>query len=91
MAATNESSGACEGAAQGLCIVVLGDDLERARSVASLGVLVDEAAIRLDIDVPVEEWVVVQAYEKPFISLLWLGSCSASASRSALACAEQKR
>ena len=52
----------------------LGDDLERARSVASLGVVVDEASFRLGIDVPAGEWGVVQAYEKPFISLPWLGT-----------------
>ena len=45
--------------------------------VAFLGMVVDEGAIRLAFDgadVPAEEWVVVQAYEKPFISLLWLGT-----------------
>ena len=41
---------------------------------ASLGVVVDEAAIRLGVDVPAEGWGVVQAYEKPFISLPWLGT-----------------
>ena len=45
--------------------------------VAFLGMVVDEGAIRLSFDgadVPAEEWLVVQAYEKPFISLLWLGT-----------------
>ena len=39
--------------------------------------VVDEGAIRLVFEgatVASEEWVVVQAYEKPFISLLWLGT-----------------
>ena len=42
-----------------------------------VGMVVDEGAIRLVIDgaKPAEEaWVVVQAYEKPFLSLLWLGT-----------------
>ncbi|GAB5536673.1 MAG: cytochrome c biogenesis protein CcsA [Rubricoccaceae bacterium] len=45
--------------------------------VVFLGMEVEEGAIRLAFDgadVPEEEWVVVQAYEKPFISLLWLGT-----------------
>ena len=45
--------------------------------VAFAGMVVDEGAIRLALDgasVAKEEWVVVQAYEKPFISLLWLGT-----------------
>ncbi|HEX8384888.1 MAG TPA: cytochrome C assembly protein, partial [Rubricoccaceae bacterium] len=42
-----------------------------------VGMVVDEGAIRLVIDgaAPAEEaWVVVQAYEKPFLSLLWVGT-----------------
>ncbi len=45
--------------------------------VAFAGMVVDEGAIRLIFEgasVAQEEWVVVQAYEKPFISLLWLGT-----------------
>ncbi len=45
--------------------------------VAFAGMVVDEGAIRLVFEgasVAQEEWVVVQAYEKPFISLLWLGT-----------------
>ncbi len=44
---------------------------------AFAGMVVDEGAINLVFDgatVAQEEWVVVQAYEKPFISLLWLGT-----------------
>ncbi|WP_420456556.1 cytochrome c biogenesis protein CcsA [Rubrivirga sp.] len=44
---------------------------------AFAGMVVDEGAIRLVFDgatVAAEEWVVVQAYEKPFISLLWIGT-----------------
>ncbi len=46
--------------------------------VAFAGMVVDEGAIRLVFEgatVAQDEWVVVQAYEKPFISLLWLGTC----------------
>ena len=45
--------------------------------VAFAGMVVDEGAIRLGFEgatVAQDEWVVVQAYEKPFISLLWLGT-----------------
>ena len=45
--------------------------------VAFAGMVVDEGAIRLVFEgatVAQDEWVVVQAYEKPFISLLWLGT-----------------
>lgn len=45
--------------------------------VAFAGMVVDEGAIRLLLDgaeAAQEEWVVVQAYEKPFISLLWIGT-----------------
>jgi cytochrome c-type biogenesis protein CcmF len=45
--------------------------------VAFAGMVVDEGAIRLLVEgaeVAEEEWVVVQAYEKPFISLLWIGT-----------------
>ena len=45
--------------------------------VAFAGMVVDEGAIRLIFEgasVAQEEWVVVQAYEKPFISLLWIGT-----------------
>ena len=41
------------------------------------GMVIDEGAIKLLIDgaAPAEEeWVVVQAYEKPFLSLLWIGT-----------------
>ena len=41
------------------------------------GMVIDEGAITLLIDgaTPAkEEWVVVQAYEKPFLSLLWIGT-----------------
>ena len=41
------------------------------------GMVIDQGAITLAIDgaTPAEEdWVVVQAYEKPFLSLLWLGT-----------------
>ena len=45
--------------------------------VAFAGMVVDEGAIRVVFEgasVAQEEWVVVQAYEKPFISLLWVGT-----------------
>ena len=45
--------------------------------VAFVGMVVDEGSIRLLFDgahLATEEWVVVQAYEKPFISLLWIGT-----------------
>ena len=45
--------------------------------VAFAGMVVDEGAIRLVFEgatVAQDEWLVVQAYEKPFISLLWLGT-----------------
>ena len=45
--------------------------------VAFAGMVVDEGAIRLAFDgatVAQDDWLVVQAYEKPFISLLWLGT-----------------
>ena len=45
--------------------------------VAFAGMVVDEGAIRLVFEgatVAAEDWLVVQAYEKPFISLLWLGT-----------------
>ncbi|WP_412068838.1 cytochrome c biogenesis protein CcsA [Rubrivirga sp. IMCC43871] len=45
--------------------------------VAFAGMVVDEGAIRLVFEgatVAAEDWVVVQAYEKPWISLLWLGT-----------------
>ena len=45
--------------------------------VAFVGMVVDEGSIRLMFDgahLATEEWVVVQAYEKPFISLLWIGT-----------------
>ena len=45
--------------------------------VAFVGMVVDEGAIRVAFDgahLSQEEWVVVQAYEKPFISLLWIGT-----------------
>lgn len=45
--------------------------------VAFAGMVVDEGAIRLVVEgahVAKEDWLVVQAYEKPFISLLWLGT-----------------
>ena len=41
------------------------------------GMVIDEGAIKLLVDgaTPAkEEWVVVQAYEKPFLSLLWIGT-----------------
>ena len=44
--------------------------------VTFVGMVVDEGAIRLVLEgaqAQPEDWVVVQAYEKPFISLLWLG------------------
>jgi cytochrome c-type biogenesis protein CcmF len=44
---------------------------------AFAGMVVDEGAINLVFDgatVAQDEWVVVQAYEKPFISVLWLGT-----------------
>ncbi len=44
---------------------------------AFAGMVVDEGAIQLVFDgatVAADEWVVVQAYEKPFISLLWIGT-----------------
>ena len=46
--------------------------------VAFAGMEVDQGAVRLAFEgatVAQEEWVVVQAYEKPFISLLWIGTC----------------
>ena len=52
-------------------------DLEWGLGTAFAGMVVDEGAIRLVFEgatVASEEWVVVQAYEKPFISLLWLGT-----------------
>ena len=45
--------------------------------VAFVGMVVDQGAIKLVVDgaTPAEEeWVVVQAYEKPLLSLLWLGT-----------------
>ena len=39
--------------------------------------VVDEGAIKVVVEgaeTAEEEWVVVQAYEKPFISLLWIGT-----------------
>ncbi|MGB3541323.1 heme lyase CcmF/NrfE family subunit [Rubrivirga sp.] len=45
--------------------------------VAFAGMEVQEGAVRLvfeGAEVAEEEWIVVQAYEKPFISLLWLGT-----------------
>ena len=45
--------------------------------VAFAGMVVDEGAIKVVVEgaeVAEEEWVVVQAYEKPFISLLWIGT-----------------
>ncbi len=45
--------------------------------VAFAGMVVDQGAIKLVLDgahVAKEDWLVVQAYEKPFISLLWLGT-----------------
>ena len=45
--------------------------------VAFVGLDVEQNAIRLAVDgttVEPEQWVVVQAYEKPFISVLWLGT-----------------
>ena len=45
--------------------------------VAFVEMVVDQGAVRLAIDgasVPEPDWVVVQAYEKPFISVLWLGT-----------------
>jgi cytochrome c-type biogenesis protein CcmF len=39
--------------------------------------VVDEGAIKLVLEgaqTKPEDWLVVQAYEKPFISLLWLGT-----------------
>jgi cytochrome c-type biogenesis protein CcmF len=41
------------------------------------GMVVDEGAIKLVLEgaqTKPEDWLVVQAYEKPFISLLWLGT-----------------
>ena len=41
-----------------------------------VGMQVDGGAVRLAVEgaaVPEREWVVVQAYEKPFINLLWAG------------------
>ena len=46
-------------------------------SVAFVGMQVEQNAIRLVVEgttVEPEEWVVVQAYEKPFISVLWIGT-----------------
>lgn len=45
--------------------------------VAFVEMVVDRGAVRLSIEgasVPEPDWVVVQAYEKPFISVLWLGT-----------------
>ena len=45
--------------------------------VAFAGMVVDEGAIKVVVEgaeTAEEEWVVVQAYEKPFISLLWIGT-----------------
>ncbi|MFN3596734.1 MAG: cytochrome c biogenesis protein CcsA [Rubricoccaceae bacterium] len=45
--------------------------------VAFVGMKVEDNAVRLLFDgaePPSDEWVVVQAYEKPFMSLLWLGT-----------------
>ncbi|HEX8298468.1 MAG TPA: cytochrome c biogenesis protein CcsA [Rubricoccaceae bacterium] len=44
---------------------------------AFVGMVIDEGAIKLVAEgaTPAEpEWVVVQAYEKPFLSMLWLGT-----------------
>ena len=41
------------------------------------GMVIDQGAIKLAVDGATraqEDWVVVQAYEKPFLSLLWLGT-----------------
>jgi len=46
-------------------------------TVAFVGMEVEQNAIRLVVEgttVQREEWVVVQAYEKPFISMLWIGT-----------------
>ncbi len=45
--------------------------------IAFVGMVIDQGAIKLAVDgaTPAEpEWVVVQAYEKPFLSVLWLGT-----------------
>ncbi|MEM0962588.1 MAG: cytochrome c biogenesis protein CcsA [Bacteroidota bacterium] len=45
--------------------------------IAFAGMEVDQGAVRLMFDgatVAQEDWIVVQAYEKPFISLLWIGT-----------------
>ena len=45
-------------------------------SVAFTGMNVDSGSINLGIEgveMPPEDWLVVQAYEKPFISLVWIG------------------
>lgn len=45
-------------------------------SVSFVGMNVDTGSIELGIEgitIPTEDWVVVQAYEKPFISLVWIG------------------
>jgi cytochrome c-type biogenesis protein CcmF len=46
-------------------------------TVAFVGMDVEANAIRLAVEgttVEPEAWVVVQAYEKPFISILWIGT-----------------
>ena len=45
-------------------------------SVTFAGMEVEDNAIRLVVEgaqVPAADWVIVQAYEKPFISVLWIG------------------
>ena len=46
-------------------------------TVAFVGMQVEQNAIRLVVEGTTgepEQWVVVQAYEKPFISVLWIGT-----------------